>query len=150
MAWPKHKDNRGEKNPMWGKHHSPETLQKIGEANRGKKASLETRQKLSLARLGKKFSLEHRRKLSEGMQGEKNHRWRGGHAKNGYICIFASNHRDYIYEHRLVMEKHLDRPLKSEEIVHHINGIRDDNRIENLMLFPSNTEHRKFHGILGR
>lgn len=65
---------------------------------------------------------------------------------HGYIEIYSPNHpnktrRNCVLEHRLVMEKHLGRFLKKEEIVHHINGNKQDNRIKNLKLFLSQAEH---------
>jgi len=67
----------------------------------------------------------------------------------GYILIYAPKHplanRNYVREHRLLIEKHLGRYLTAKEIVHHINGIKNDNRLENLALLKNSSEHMKIH-----
>jgi len=97
--------------------------------------------------------------------GEKSPNWKGGRYKrpSGYIEISASNlteheralfkpmidarNRYAIDEHRLVMARKLNRSLRKEEVVHHFNGVKDDNRFENLLLL-SDGKHRYYIPVL--
>jgi hypothetical protein len=123
-AWNKGKkfpEWSGENNSFYGEHHSLKTKIHLSKIKKGKN-------------LGKNSS-----------------NWKGGRHihTNGYIVIRHMNHptafkSGYAYEHRLVLEKKLGRYLKHEEHTHHINGIRTDNRPENLIL-TNNNDHRKFY-----
>jgi hypothetical protein len=70
--------------------------------------------------------------------------------KDGYVCIKTPNHaratkgHPYIYEHVLVMENHLERYLRDSELVHHIDGDKQNNRLKNLQL-TTNSKHVSFH-----
>lgn len=67
-------------------------------------------------------------------------------SKAGYIVICIDGVRKY--QHRDIMEKHIGRSLEEDELVHHINHDRKDNRIENLQLVKK-SEHSKIHAPKG-
>ena len=96
---------------------------------------------MSLAKKGKRVGASHPM-------------WKGGSfIKNGYVYQYCPTHpyavaNRYVMQHRLVMESKLGRFLDREEIVHHINAILSDNRIENLMLFKNHSEHAQHHNAL--
>ena len=62
--------------------------------------------------------------------------WGVGHTNSKGYRIVRQN-KVALLEHRVVMSEQLGRELTPEETVHHINGIRDDNRVENLELWSS-------------
>ena len=106
--------------PMLGKHHTQDTKNKISKSTMGKRC------------------------------GDKNNFWKGGqYLSHGYKLILkphckSSNSDGYILEHRYIMEKHTKHILNNNEVVHHINGNKLDNRIENLMIYNRST-HAYLH-----
>lgn len=97
--------------------------------------------KKKISKWSKKYNNEHKRTGSDAPG------WKGGRyveSRKGYIYIYVPNHPlakkngkgggGYYLEHRYVMEQHLGRILTQDEEVHHKNGIKDDNRLENLEL----------------
>lgn len=120
-------------------------------------------------RRGKKHSAETRRKMSEAQSGARNphfgkrpHNWKGGRTQDryGYIWQQAPGHPNrspngYVREHRLVAEEALRQNDPDSEFlidgflapgtdVHHINGVKDDNRAENLEVMWKG-DHTRLH-----
>ena len=78
------------------------------------------------------------------LRGEKNSNYKGGHiTPQGYKRISIGNGKQ-VMEHRKIMEEHVGRKLKKEEHVHHLNGSKLDNRIENLAIFTP-YKHGELH-----
>lgn len=87
--------------------------------------------------------------------GDKHTGWKGGRKLvAGYWYIYSPDHpratkQHYMLEHRLVMERILGRYLEPNEVVHHIDGNRQNNAPDNLMVFAKNAAHLQ-HELTGR
>lgn len=113
-----------------GKKHTDKTRRIISKAKKGKQLSEETKQKMSKIKF--KGGIGHKKKR-----------------KDGYIQIYMPDHpkssKDgYIMEHDLIMECAIGRWLEKDEVVHHKNEIKSDNRLINLELMTL-SEHISFH-----
>ena len=104
-------ENNPHPKPMLGKHHSKETIAKMKES-------------------------------SSTIEGGSSHpRWKGGRIINsrGYVLIWKPDHpfcgaRGYVREARLVVKKAIGRYMKKDEVPHHINEDKADNRNCNLLV----------------
>ena len=84
------------------------------------------------------------RKIS-GLRGENHPMWKGGRVDHrGYVLVtFPGHHRcksgcNYVLEHIIIAEQKINRRLEPDEIIHHLNGIKNDNRPENLIVIKKN------------
>ena len=85
--------------------------------------------------------------------GARNPAWKGGRTitSHGYVLIrVGQGHpladvRGYAYEHRLVAEQLTGRPLRSDEIIHHRDGNKQNNATENIAVMRSQAHHHALH-----
>lgn len=118
-----------------GKRHTDSAKQKVAESRKGKKMSNESKQRLSDAKKMGFDSIDN-----------------CGHKKlraDGYIYLYVPSHKKatkdgYVMEHILIAERYFRVEIGKDEVVHHINHKRDDNRPENLMIMKRK-KHMGFH-----
>lgn len=101
----------------------------------------------TIARACKRHGVKTQRTGPRG--GERHPEWKGGRQidADGYVLVWTPpgtpgrRGSGYILEHRMLAERRLGRHLKRSEVVHHVNGDKQDNRLENLVVFENNANH---------
>ena len=145
------KIKRKQREKMKGKHSSPATEFKKGMIPFSKlHPEIIPRGKIHYM-FGKHLSEKAKKILSNFRKtktGIKSSNWQGGgKIDKGYVFLYKSDHpfakRNYISEHRLIVEKQINRYLISEESCHHLNKIKIDNRPKNLMAFATESAHKR-------
>jgi len=122
----------GQNNGMYKRKHTKETREKISRAKTGIKQSKETIEKrIKTRKLNNSF-----RNMFITTQ--------------GYVSLYKPNHESsqktgYIFEHRYIIDKILNRRLNSKEQIHHKDLNKRNNDINNLVLFENSACHNKFH-----
>ena len=106
------------------------------------------RHKLGQANKGKKrvFTEEHKRNMRAGMIKKWERDARGTTQKSTGYVEFTRGINKYRGVHVVKMEEKIGRELLPNEVVHHKNGIKNDNRMENLQLM-TNEEHSRLHAL---
>lgn len=86
--------------------------------------------------------------------GARNPRWKGGVSHSGgYVLLLMPTHPNankagYVREHVKIMSDKLGRRLHRHEIVHHLNGLKSDNRLDNLMVMTRSVHASGHHKYL--
>lgn len=118
-------------------------------------------------RTGKRHKESSRKRIADAMSGkflrENSSQWKGGHyySATGYVYVMVDilgpekqalartmlvgkKNQKYVLEHRVEAAANLGRALLNTEVVHHLNGVKDDNRPENLIVQPRK-DHTQTH-----
>lgn len=95
-------------------------------------------------------------KLRDTKSGSNHPMWKGGRGvKSGYWTVYNPTHPralniGRVWEHILVAEKKLGRPIKKDEPIHHIDLDRLNNKPSNLIVLKNNSEHQQLHSSLNK